>query len=240
MMITGKNLTLSAVLQIFCLFSLTGLHTSAKAHEQETLFNTINLQVQVEADVPNNQMKVVLAAEKEGVDPKEISQSINKSMRWALDIAQGYPGVISQTGNYRTSPVYSKQTISSWRAVQELMLESESIDDLSRLTGVLQERLQVKGMSFRPSADLLGKYEDDLVDEGMRAFRNRAEQLRKHMNNMQYRIVTIHINSGRQSPPVVYETSTVRSNMSMASPPPAVDAGSSKLTVTVSGMIQFF
>ena len=240
MMYFRKKLTFLAILEPICLFIMVGVNTTVGAHEQETLFNTVNLQVQVEADVPNNQMRVVLAVEKEGVDPKEISQSINKSMQWALDITREYPGVTSQSGNYRTTPVYSKQTISSWRAVQELTLESENIDDLSRLTGILQERLQVKGMSFSPSTTLRKKYEDNLVDEGMHTFRDRAEQLRKHMNNMQYRIINININTGRQYPPVVYETSAMRISSSPASTPPAVEAGTSKLTITVSGSIQFF
>lgn len=222
---------------LFVILLLT-LPTVTPAHD-DVLFDVIKLQVQVEAQVPNDRMQVILAAEKEGTDPQEISRTINQTMRWALDIIKQYPDIDSRSGNYRTTPIYNKQTISAWRSVQEIVLESESISKLSELTGTLQQRLQVRNMSFSPSKEQADEFEARLVDEGMQAFRTRAEQLRKHMNGRQYRIIEIHINTGRQHPPSRHETSAVRS-LSMDATPPAVEAGTSELTVTVSGSIQYF
>ena len=218
---------------------LLALPTVTPAHDDDVLFDVIKLQVQVEAQVPNDRMQVILAAEKEGTDPQAISLTINQTMRWALDIIKQYPDIDSNSGNYRTTPIYNKQTISAWRSVQEIVLESESISKLSELTGTLQQRLQVRNMSFSPSKGQADQFEARLVDEGMLAFRARAEQLRKHMNGRQYRIIEIDVNTGRQHPPVRYETSAVRS-LSMDAAPPAVEAGTSELTVTVSGSVQYF
>lgn len=218
---------------------LLALPTVTAAHDDDVLFDVIKLQVQVEAQVPNDHMQVILAAEKEGTDPRAISHTINQTMRWALDIIKQYPEIDSRSGNYQTMPIYNKQTISAWRSVQEIVLESESISKLSELTGTLQQRLQVRNMGFSPSKEQADQFEARLVDEGMQAFRTRAEQLRKHMNGRQYRIIEIHINTGRQHPPIRHETSAVRS-LSMDATPPAVEAGTSELTVTVSGSVQYF
>jgi len=211
--------------------------TSLEAHEQTRLFNVVNLEVRVETEVPNNLMIVVLSAEEEGRDPASISQQINSTMRWALAVSEEAPDINIKTGNYRTNPVYSEQTITGWRATQTLILESEEVSRLSQLVGTLQERLQVKQMRFKPTSQQMKSYEDSLVHEGMRAFRHRAEQLREHMDNRPYRIINININTGRRSPPVQLELSTA-ATLSTATAP-AVEAGSSKLTVTVSGSVQY-
>ena len=215
------------------LFPISGM-----SHEQETLYNQVYLQAQAEREVPNDQMIVLLTTEHEGSDTADLAGKINRDMQWALDIVKQHSFVKSRTKNYQTFPVYRKQEIIGWRASQQLELRSENIAGLSELTGKLQENLLVKQMSFVPTDATRKQYEDELIEEALEAFKLRIAIVKKHMDNKDYRIINININTGSYQPPVVYGGRV--QSMEMAAAPPAVESGTSKLTVTVNGSVQFF
>lgn len=212
----------------------------ASANDEETLFNVVNLQAQAEREIPNDQMTVVLVSEHEGSKPADVSREINRDMQWALDIINEYSEVDSKTGNYRTYPIYNKQTITGWRSSQQVELRSENMESLTELTGRLQERLQVRQMAFTPTDATRKRHENALIEEAMMAFRERIGIIGKHMDQKNHRIVNIHINSGGHQPPVMFERAAMKSMAMDSGGTPAVDAGMSKITVTVSGSVQFF
>jgi predicted secreted protein len=209
------------------------------AHEAETLFNVINLQAEAEREIPNDQMTVILATEHEGSNAASISQDINKDMQWALDIIKTYKDVNSKTGNYQTWPIYNKQTISGWRSSQQVEIRSENMAGLTELVGKLQEQLQVRQMTFSPTDATRKQHENELIEEAMVAFKERVAIVGKHMDQKSHRIVNININSGGYQPPIMYERAmkTMAMDSSLA---PSVEAGMSKITVTVNGSVQFF
>jgi len=211
----------------------------ASAHEEETLFNVINLQAQAEREIPNDQMIVILATEHEGSNAASISQEINKNMQWALDIIKTYKDVDSKTGNYQTYPIYNKQIITGWRSSQQLEIKSENMAGLTELVGKLQEKLQVKQMNFSPTDATRKQHENELIEEAMVAFKERVAIVGKHMDQKSHRIVNIHISSGGYQPPIMYERAMKTMAMDVSSSP-AVEAGMSKITVNVSGSVQFF
>jgi len=210
------------------------------AHDEETLFNVVHLQAQAEREIPNDEMLVVLAAEQEGSDASRIAAEINKDMQWALDIIQSYGDVDSKTGNYRTYPVYNKQTITAWRASQQLEIKSTNMAALTELVGKLQTKLQVKQMNFRPADAARKQHENELIEEAMLAFRERVGIIKKHMSNGDYRIVNLNINTGGSGPPILYERAAMKTMDLDSTVSPGVEAGTSKITVTVNGSVQFF
>jgi predicted secreted protein len=211
----------------------------ASAHEDETLFNVFNLQAQAEREIPNDQMIVTLATEHEGSNAASISQEINRDMQWALDIIKTYKDVDSKTGNYQTYPIYNKQTITGWRSSQQIEIKSENMAGLTELVGKLQEKLQVTQMNFSPTDATRKQHENELIEEAMLAFRERVAIVGKHMDQKSHRIVNIHINTGGYQPPIMYERAMKTMAMDVA-PSLAVEAGMSKITVTVNGSVQFF
>ena len=219
---------------IFFLFSL-----DANAHDEETLFNVVNLQAQAEQEIPNDQMTAILATEHEGKDATAIAEHVNEDMQWALEIIKRYPFAESRTTNYQTYPVYNKQIIIGWRASQQVEIKSTSIRELSELIGKLQDKLQVKQMYFSPTDETRKKFEDQLIEEALEAFKNRVAIVKKHMDNMDHRILNININTGGYQPPTPYERSGMMKSMAMEAAP-AVEAGTSKIIVTVNGSVQFF
>lgn len=221
-----------------CLFYF--LAFPASAHEDETLFNVVNLQAQAEREIPNDQMIVVLATEHEGNNAADISKDINHDMQWALDIIKTYKDVDRNSGNYQTWPVYNKQTITGWRSSQQIELKSRNIPRLTDLVGKLQERLQIKQMTFSPTDATREKYENELIEEAMEAFKARVIIIGKHMDQESHRIVNISINTGGYQPPIMYERAAMKTMTLSSSITPAVEAGSSKISVTINGSVQFF
>jgi len=224
--------------KILLLINFIFITSSVIAHENEPLFNQVNLQAQSEQEVPNDQLTVLLAVEEEGKEATKIANKINKDMDWALSKSKPHQDIKTRSLSYNTYPVYDKRTVVAWRATQQLELKSTNITKLSELVGVLQERLQVKNMSFSPTKETRKHYEDGLIEEAMIAFKQRVELIKKHMDNKNVRIVNIHVNTGGGHSRPVYAENRVMSMNSKSAP--AVEAGTSKLTVTVSGSVQFF
>ena len=224
---------------MICLLCLS-LVLPVYAHDDdETLFNVVNLQAQAEREVPNDQMIVTLVTEHEGNNAAKLAKTINMDMEWALAIVKQHAFVTYQTKSYSTYPVYDEnQDIVGWRASQELELKSEKIEGLSELTGKLQEKLQVRQMNFTPTDATRKKYEDELIEEAMQAFKARIEIVKKHMDDQNHRIVNINISTGGYQPPYMYERAMPMAMEKAAAP--AVEAGTSKITVTISGSVQFF
>ena len=219
-----------------CLMAFCSLPTYA---DDETLFNTVNLQAQAEREVPNDQMIVLLASEHEGSDTTGLAAKINSDMQWALEIIKKYPAVESQTKSYQTYPTYRKQVVIGWRANQQIEIKSENIAALTGLVGKLQEKLQVKQMSFSPTTETRVRFENELIEEAMQAFLARVEIVKKNMPVKNHRIINLNINAGSNQPPVIFAQRTMMKSMEMASAP-SVEAGKSKITVTVSGSVQYF
>jgi predicted secreted protein len=229
---TTKRLLKWSVYIYFCLLSFV------YAHDNEPLFNQVNLQAQSERDVPNDQLTVLLSVEGEGKQAAKIANKINKDMDWALSKTKNHSDIETRTLSYNTYPIYDKRTVIAWRATQQLELKSTNITELSELVGDLQERLQVKNMNFSPTKKTRERYEDELIEEAMIAFKRRVEIVKKHMDNKNVRIVNIHVNTGGgHSRPIYAENRMMAMDSKSA---PAVEAGTSKITVTVSGSIQFF
>ena len=208
------------------------------AHDEETLFNVVHLQAESEQEIPNDQMTTVLVAEHEGSDATEIAKMVNGDMDWALGIIKQKDDVDSKTTNYQTFPVYNKQQIIAWRASQSVEIRSRNIEELSKLVGILQERLQVRQMYFSPTDETRKQYEDKLIEEALQEFKSRVQIIKKHMDNMDHRIINISVNTGGGMPPVIYADTRMKTMAMEAAP--AVEAGTSKITVTVNGSVQFF
>lgn len=207
---------------------------------EDTLFNQIHIEAQVERDVENDQLEVFMVVEAQDNQPDELANRVNETMQWALAAGKDQADIHISTRSYQTYPLYRDKTIVGWRASQELQLKSVKIAELTKLVGKLQERLQVRHMSFSPTRETRVKVENDLISEAMIAFRQRAEIIKKHMEPENYRIVNIHVNTG-QSGPVMYREAMMSSRSMMEdAAAPAVEAGTSKVVVTVSGSVQFF
>jgi predicted secreted protein len=154
----------------------------------------------------------------------------------ALKTAKARAMVEVRTGSYRTYPVYNKEKIQRWRATQELRLDSSDFAELGSLIGQLQERLQVTSINFLVSPVRRAAVEDELITQALDAFKQRAELVRKQLATKGYRVVDVSINTGGGQPVPIMMRAASMETASVA--PPAIEAGTSTLTVSVGGTIE--
>jgi len=206
------------------------------AAEEAPRYNQIHFQVERSRPVDNDRMHAVLSLTAEDDNAARLADQINRTMDGALKTAKTKTKIEVRTGGYRTHPVYDKDKIRRWRATQELILEGSDFAELGGLIGQLQERLQVASINFSVSPARRAAVEDELIAQALDAFKQRAELVRKQLAAKGYRIVDVSINTGGGQPVPIMMRAAAMEAASVA--PPAVEAGTSTLTVSVSGVIE--
>jgi len=206
----------------------------AMAADEAPRYNQIHFQVERSHPVDNDRMQAALSVTAEDDNAARLADQINRTMDWALKTAKVRAKVEAHSGGYRTYPVYDKDKIRRWRATQELVLEGTDFAELGNLIGQLQERLQVTSINFSVSPTRRAAVEDELIAQALDTFKQRAELVRKQLAAKSYRIVDATINTGGQPAPIRLAFAMEAKSVA----PPAVEAGTSTLTVTVSGVIE--
>jgi predicted secreted protein len=210
----------------------------AMAATEAPRYNQIHIQVERSREVENDRMQAMLSVTAEDDSAARLADQINRTMDWAIKIAKARPKIEVRTGSYQTYPVYDKNKIRRWRATQELILVGTDFADMSNLIGQLQERLQVTSINFSVSPAQRAAAEDELITQVLGAFKQRAELVGKQLGGKGYRIVEASINTGGTRPVPIMRCAAVMSPAAEVVAPPAVQAGTSTLTVTVSGVIE--
>lgn len=211
----------------------------ARAQDKaEALFNLVNLTAQAEREVANDTMTAVLAVDNEGTDPAALADGVNRAMREALKVAEGFRNVKSRSLNYQTWPVYdNKQRITRWRVRQELRLESRDFTQATELIGKLQSTLVVSGLNVGLSPEARKQAENSLIVEALAAFHERAGIVRDAQKAKSYRVKDLQVASGGGIQPRMYAAQ--RGGVAAASvAAPAVEPGASTIQVNISGTVQ--
>lgn len=209
---------------------------AARADEADAVLDRVEFQTQAAREVDNDLTRVVLAVEKENADPARLADEINRAMDWALKTARAEAGVRSRSGAYHTFPVYDQQRIVRWRAAQELILESEQNTTLNGLVGRLQERLQVRSMTFGVSEQQRARIEQTLTQEALDNFRERAQAIAQRLGASGYDIVRLQLQDDAGMPPMPVQSMARMLKTEDAAV--ASEAGTSRLSVGVYAVIQ--
>jgi len=205
--------------------------------DDELRYNQVRLQSQQTEAVSNDTMHVSMNSYAEMQDPAKLAAKINNDMEWALQQARQVQGVKINTGSYQTWPITRKEVTTGWRGQQDLVLESADTETLSRLVGQLQDRLQIKSMSFTVSDEKRAEVENRLIDAALDSFKQRAGIIGDNLKASGFRIVEINVNSSTQRPPMLRQAKMATMSME-ASDAVAVEGGESDVSVTVNGTIE--
>lgn len=210
---------------------------SATAQVPETLFNLVSLSAQAEREIPNDLLSATLAAEAEGTDPAQLADGVNRSMQRALATALSYKSVKTQSGGYQTTPVYDKNRVVRWRVRQELRLESPDFAAATELIGKLQANLVVSGLTLSVSGETRRKAENALIAEALAAFDERARVVREAMKAKGHRVRDLQVSPGGMPPRPAFAMAA-RGVASESVAQPALEPGSTRILISVSGTIQ--
>lgn len=201
-------------------------------------YNLVRLDAEATAEVPNDLMRVTLVVEHQSRDAAALPALVNGDMGWALGIARKREGIRAQTGDYGTQPEYASTRIVGWRATQELLLESEDFAAASELVGELQQKLQVRGMSFLPTRATRGRVDAELTREALKAFAARAQLIAESMGAKGYEVVELNVGGTPELPLARMRGGPELMAMSADAAPIAIEGGTATLKVSVNGRIQ--
>ena len=216
-------------------FAATNL---AVAADEAPRYNQIQFQVERSRPVENDRMQATLSITAEDPSAARLADQINRTMDWAIATAKTRNKVEHRSGGYQTYPIYEKDKVQGWRATQELLLEGPDFTQMGELIGKLQERLQVNAITFSVSPERRATVEDELIANALEAFKQRADLVRKQLAAKEYRIVNVSINHDGTAPipKPMMRSSVIMETASVAAP--AVQAGTSILSVSVSAVIE--
>lgn len=210
----------------------------ALAHDTEPRYNRASFSVSASADVENDTLVAVLAAQRDGGSARQLAGEINELMAWALAKAKGAAGIKVQTLDYQTTPIYQKNTVTGWRVRQTLRLESQDTAAVSELVGALQERLNLQHIGYEVSPQKRKEIEDRLIGEAIAAFEARAKRVADGLKRRSYRLVQLNVDSGGGPAPLPRYRAMPSAMAEAAAAPPAIEAGTQTITVGVSGEIE--
>jgi len=206
--------------------------------DSEQAEDQVSFRIEVGRDVENDLVTAILNVTAEALKPAKLADTINSTMSWALEQARANQKVKSRSGAYQTYPVYEDKKIVRWRGRQELQLESQDVDRLSELLGILQSRLQMQSLQFSVSPDKRRQIEDTLIEQALTAYQQRADIIRKSLGAQGYTLLEVDIHTAGQDRPMPVRAEAVSMLSRSSVSQPAMEQGTSRVNVQVSGKIR--
>lgn len=195
----------------------------------------ISLDAQAVRDVPNDLMRVTYFVEQEDADPARLAAAVNRAANEALSVAKQLKEARVQSGGYNTHPVRDKgNKIVRWRSRVDFFVEGRDFKALSELTGQLQSMVQVAGIGFSVSREARTQAEEGLIQEAVAAFQARAALTAKAAGIGDYRVKEMSVQAEGFRPPLPVQRMAAAEAMAA----PSFEAGSSSVSVRVSGSIE--
>ena len=193
-------------------------------------------QVESTREVENDWITAVVGVTAEDANPAALADRINRDMSWALEQARAESHVKAKSGGYSTYPVSEQGHLRRWQASQQLVLEGSDSAAITRLVGALQARLQLVSFQFSVSEERRRKVQEELVGEALAAFRARAALVAKGLGASDYALDDVSVETASPGYPMPMQESRAMVSFDKVAPP-AVEAGTSRVSVTVQGSI---
>jgi predicted secreted protein len=187
------------------------------------------------ASVANDRMQASMRAESENASAAAAASQVNATIARALAAAKGVPAVKVATTGYSTYQVTDKANAQRWRVMQTISLESTDFTATATLITRLQDEggLLLSNMAFSLSDKTRHDTEDRLTQEAIAGWQERAQRAAQGLGFDAWRPghINVQTEGGR-----VYPMPRMQAlAQSSGAAPVAVEAGTSEVTVTVSG-----
>jgi len=223
-----------------CILALLICQSALAQSADSPIYNVFSLRSQATAEVDNDLMIATLVVQAEDRDPAELASKINASMSWAVNVLRPYGSLKTKTRDYQTHPRYDtskKRRLIGWRGNQSLQIETDDFEAAGKAIQKLQERLQVQGIRLTAKTATREAAADKLINEALTSFKERAALIQRNMGLSGYKILDVTIQNDQGSP--VYDAA-VRGMARMAESAvaqPAIEAGTSRVSVQVYGRV---
>lgn len=196
---------------------------------------TVTVSASATATVGNDRLQAWLRAEAENPSPAAAASQVNAIVAKALATARSYAGVKVATAGYATQQISEKGKASRWRVAQTVSLDSADFTAAATLISKLQDEdgLLLSSMGFSLADKTRRDAEDGVTRQAIRSWQARAEQAAQALGFASWRPGHLSVQAGDSGR--VYPTMRAQATTSFAAAPVALEAGTTDVTVTVSG-----
>ena len=199
---------------------------------------TVEVTATAEREVTNDWLIASLSVERSGADSAALAGEVAALMRQALAEGKKHPDLKLATSAYSTQPRYesagdgrSRQT--GWRISQSLTLEGDNIEDATALMGALQAMdLKLVNLGFTISHKQRQHLAAELTAEALEEWKQKARAAIQQLGGRQWQPQALVISDGGSYSPM---PRAMRLDTAVMAAAPAVEAGTSRLQVSVSG-----
>jgi len=217
--------------------AVTALPLIAAAQQANTPVTqpVVNVTASATAALPNDRMQAWLRVETDNADPVAAANDVNTKMAKALARAKAVKGVEAKTTGYSSYQISERNQPAKWRVSQSLELESADFGVLSALVSKIQSEdgLVLSGMTFSISTAARRAAEDALTQQAIKTWQARAQAAAQGFGATSWRPGHVAIQTGDVIRPQPMMRAAAAG--AMAAAPVAAEAGTSDVTVTVSG-----
>jgi predicted secreted protein len=184
-------------------------------------------------------MNASLFAEVSDPSAPKVADQLNRLGAEALKTASEFKAVKARSGYVQTYPVYDRANkLTGWRGRTEIRLESKDTQAMAALIGKLQSTMQLGGISFTVSPELRRQTENELITDGVAAFRARADIATKALGGQSYKIRRVGLNTGGFAPGPRPMAAARMAPQAAEVAPPVFEAGTSMVNVVAAGTVE--
>jgi predicted secreted protein len=186
--------------------------------------------------VQNDRLQAWLRAEAENANPAVAASQVNAAIAKVLAEGKAYPAVKLATAGYSTQQVSDKQKPSRWHVVQTVSIDSGDFTAAANLISKLQDEdgMLLSGMGFSLGDKNRRDAEDSVTQQAIKSWQARAQQAALGLGFTGWHPghVTVQTGDGGRAYPMMRAQAMASS---VGSSPVAMEAGTTEVSVTVSG-----
>jgi predicted secreted protein len=196
---------------------------------------TVTVSASSTVTVQNDRLQAWLRTEAESANPAAAASQVNAAIAKALASAKAYPAVKVATAGYSTQQVSDKPKPNRWRVVQSLSLDSGDFTAAASLISRLQDDdgLLLSGMGFSLADKTRRDAEDSVTQQAIKSWQARAQQATNGLGFAGWRPGHVMVQTGDGGR--VYPMMRAQAMSSGGAAPVAIEAGTTDVSVTVSG-----
>jgi predicted secreted protein len=187
------------------------------------------------ATLTNDRMYAWLRVEKEDASAANAAADVNARMARVQALVRSETSIEAASAGYSTQQIVDKDKPRRWRVSQTLRLAGSDFAVLAAMTGKLQEQgVLLDGLGYGLSQPAHQRAEDDLMREAIKAWQSRARTAADALGYASWRVGSVQVQTNDGTRPMMMRAEMM-SMGAMAAQPVAVEAGTTDVTVSVSG-----
>jgi len=196
---------------------------------------TVTVSASSTATVPNDRLQAWLRAEAENASAAAAASQVNATVAKALATAKAYPAVKVASAGYSTYQVGEQNKPQRWHVSQSISLDATDFTAAATLISKLQDEggMLLSNMAFSLSDKARHDAEDSVTQQAIKGWQERAQRAAQGLGFGAWRTgrVTVQANEGGR----VFPMARAPAMSVQAAAPVAVEAGTTDVTVSVTG-----